>query len=97
MDSIAILGIAAAIYLAPTIVAYNRQVPSIGSVAVINIFLGWTLIGWVVALAMAARSVPEAHLQALEARRQEEMRWRTEEQQRKHQELLAKLDERQRR
>jgi hypothetical protein len=30
----------------------------VGSVVVINIFLGWTFIGWVVALAMAARSVP---------------------------------------
>jgi hypothetical protein len=27
-------------------------------VIVVNVFLGWTLIGWVVALAMAARSVP---------------------------------------
>jgi hypothetical protein len=31
-------------------------VPNLGSVAVINTFLGWTFIGWVVALAMAARS-----------------------------------------
>ena len=26
--------------------------------SVVNLFLGWTFIGWVVALAMAARSVP---------------------------------------
>ena len=42
----------------PLIVAVVRHVPNVGSVAVINIFLGWTLIGWVVALAMAVRSVP---------------------------------------
>jgi hypothetical protein len=43
-------------YFLPTIVAVVRKVPNIGSVIVINLFLGWTLIGWVVALAMAARS-----------------------------------------
>jgi len=46
------------LYFVPTIVGAIRKVPNIGSVVVINLFLGWTLIGWVVALAMAARSVP---------------------------------------
>lgn len=46
------------LYFAPTLLALDRDVPNKGSVAVINVFLGWTLIGWVVALAMAARSVP---------------------------------------
>jgi len=49
-----IIGIAA--YWVPTIVAAVRKVPNLGSVIVINLFLGWTLVGWVVALAMAARS-----------------------------------------
>jgi hypothetical protein len=43
-------------YFIPTVVAAARHVPNVGSVAVINIFLGWTFIGWIVALAMAARS-----------------------------------------
>jgi hypothetical protein len=43
-------------YFVPTIVAAARKVPNQGSVFVINLFLGWTVIGWVVALAMAARS-----------------------------------------
>lgn len=47
-----------ALYFLPSIIGYKRQVPDIGSVIVINLFLGWTLIGWVVALALAARSVP---------------------------------------
>jgi hypothetical protein len=47
-------------YLLPLIVAMIRKVPNQGSVAVVNIFLGWTFIGWIVALAMAARSVPGA-------------------------------------
>ena len=42
----------------PTIAGVIRKVPNIGSVVVINLFLGWTLVGWVVALAMAARTVP---------------------------------------
>ncbi len=45
-------------YFLPTIIAASRKVPNGGSVLVINLFLGWTLIGWVVALAMAARTVP---------------------------------------
>lgn len=43
-------------YFLPTIVAVARKVSDRGSVTVINLFLGWTLIGWVVALAMACRT-----------------------------------------
>ncbi len=32
--------------------------PNAGSVAVITLLLGWTLVGWAVAIAMAVRSVP---------------------------------------
>ncbi len=48
------------VYVLPTIVAYLRKVPNKGSVAVVDVLLGWTLIGWVAALAMAARSRPAA-------------------------------------
>jgi hypothetical protein len=48
----------ACLYFLPTIVAAARHVANDGSVAVINFFLGWTFIGWVVALAVAARSKP---------------------------------------
>lgn len=57
---IALLLILGALYFVPLIVAVIRKVPNIGSVAVIDIFLGWTVIGWVVALAMAVRSRPPA-------------------------------------
>jgi Zn-dependent protease with chaperone function len=46
-----------ALYMLPTLIAAGRKVPNVGSILVINLFLGWTFIGWVVALAMAARSV----------------------------------------
>jgi hypothetical protein len=47
---------AIACYLIPTLVALMRDVPNTDSVVVINFFLGWTFIGWVVPLAMAMRS-----------------------------------------
>lgn len=53
----------AGLYFLPTIIAAGRKVPNAGSVFVLNLFLGWSLIGWVVALAMAARSVPQTHNQ----------------------------------
>jgi T4 superinfection immunity protein len=43
------------IYLFPTIIALIRR-NRIGEVAVINFFLGWTLVGWVYALALAVSS-----------------------------------------
>ncbi len=50
-----IIILAVSLYLAPTIVALVRHIPNKWSVVVINVLLGWTFIGWVVALAMAAR------------------------------------------
>ncbi len=44
-------------YFVPIWVASHRKVPNTGSVAVVDIFLGWTLVGYVVALAMACRTV----------------------------------------
>ncbi|MFJ1897417.1 MULTISPECIES: superinfection immunity protein [unclassified Streptomyces] len=43
-------------YFVPTVVAFARGVSNSGSVFVLNLFLGWTVVGWVVALAMAVRS-----------------------------------------
>jgi hypothetical protein len=44
------------LYFLPSIIAVARKVRRQGSVVVINLFLGWTFIGWVVALAMACRT-----------------------------------------
>ena len=46
----------AGLYLLPVIVGTARRAPDIGTVAVINILLGWTVAGWAIALAMALRS-----------------------------------------
>lgn len=50
------LFILGALYLLPLIIAIGRNSKRTGGVLVVNLFLGWTLIGWVVALAWAAGS-----------------------------------------
>src|ERR1700740_2819537 len=52
-----VLALLIAGYFLPSIIAAARKVRNTGSIVVINLFLGWTFIGWVVALAIAARSV----------------------------------------
>jgi hypothetical protein len=50
--------ISLALYLLPCLIGYARRAPDLAVIAVINILLGWTFIGWVVALALAFRSAP---------------------------------------
>jgi len=45
--------IAITAYLLPWIIAASRKTRNRGTVAVLNVFLGWTFLGWVIALAMA--------------------------------------------
>ena len=47
------LAILIGVYLLPTIIAGARHLPERGGIAVLNIFLGWTFIGWVPALIWA--------------------------------------------
>ena len=49
-------GIAA--YWVPTIVVLVRHAPNVAQVVVVNLLLGWTVIGWIVALVMALKPVP---------------------------------------
>lgn len=46
-----VLGLA--VYFAPTIIGLLRHHPNMAPILVVNIFLGWSIIGWVVALAWA--------------------------------------------
>lgn len=57
------LAVLVAVYFLPAFIASRRKVPHSGSVVVMNVFLGWTLIGWIVALAMACRD-PRPHTAA---------------------------------
>ena len=42
------------VYLIPSIVAYYRGHRNIFPILILNIFIGWTYLGWVVSLAMSA-------------------------------------------
>ena len=49
-------GIAALLYLTPTIVAQRRDHPQKKAIVGINLFFGWTFAGWVLALAWSIAS-----------------------------------------
>lgn len=41
------------VYFIPALVANNHQHPQTGAITILNLFLGWTLLGWVIALVWA--------------------------------------------
>lgn len=49
---VAILG---AVYFFPVLLARSRQHPKTGMICVVTVLLGWTLIGWAVALLWAMK------------------------------------------
>lgn len=51
--SLLITAVVAALYFLPSIIAWQRKKANWRSIMVINIFLGWTLLGWVGALVWA--------------------------------------------
>ncbi len=42
-----------ALYFLPTVVAKYRKKSNLNSIFIVNLFFGWTLLGWVLALAWA--------------------------------------------
>lgn len=59
MDGLLALGILLACYFFPTFVAMGRWHRNRAAIAVLNIFLGWTGLGWVAALVWACTSDTE--------------------------------------
>ena len=57
-----------AMYWLPTIIAVVRRTPSALGVAALNFFLGWTIIGWVVALVIALAAYPAERVVIIEGR-----------------------------
>lgn len=47
------IGLVVIIYIIPIIVANKRKHPNKLAITVLNIFLGWSFIGWIVALVWA--------------------------------------------
>ncbi len=56
------------IYFIPALVAFVRPHQQRAAILVINLFLGWTVLGWVVALAWAVSGKAEERRPALEIR-----------------------------
>jgi cytochrome c biogenesis protein CcdA len=50
-----LLGVA--IYFIPALIAYRRAHPNRVSITIVNIAFGWTLLGWIVALAWACSAI----------------------------------------
>jgi Superinfection immunity protein len=44
------------LYFLPTIIAFNRNRHNKGAIFVLNLFLGWTVLGWVVSMVWAVSS-----------------------------------------
>ena len=56
VQGLILLFIIVAVYFAPSIFATRRGHPNSLPIIIVNVFFGWTLIGWVAALAWAASS-----------------------------------------
>ena len=54
MDAMFVVLISAVIYFIPTANAYSRNHCSAGGIFLLNLFLGWTLLGWILALVWSA-------------------------------------------
>lgn len=60
--AVAFVPLTISIYMLPTYEAWKQQNTNLMSVALLNIFLGWSIIGWVVALSWAfkkAEAIPQ--------------------------------------
>lgn len=53
-----VIAIILVLYIIPSIIAAARYHRQLGAIVVINLFLGWTLLGWVIALAWAFSATP---------------------------------------
>lgn len=56
------VGVGFLLYFLPTLIVIRDKEKSRASIFVVNLFLGWTLVGWVVALAWAVKREPPDNL-----------------------------------
>ncbi len=54
LPAVALTALLVAAYFLPTVIAFERQVPNRNWVLALNVFVGWTFAGWVIALLMAS-------------------------------------------
>ena len=78
MDSVILAVIGFVIYFLPTMSAYSRKHRSAGGIFLLNLLLGWTLLGWIIAAVWSATGdvktgdpsapSPETHIRCPECR-----------------------------
>lgn len=56
MGTLMIIIVVLIFYFVPVMTAAERENKNIASIAVLNIFLGWTVLGWIVALIWAVKN-----------------------------------------
>ena len=53
-----IMVIAVPLYFVPSVIGFMRSHPNAAAICLLNVFLGWTFIGWVAALVWASTAIP---------------------------------------
>jgi hypothetical protein len=66
MQTLIILIVILAIYLVPTIIAFSREHSNATGVMLVNIFLGWSLIGWFGALIWSVQVAKSEKIKQIE-------------------------------
>lgn len=59
-QSLPLLGMTLILYLIPTLVAWYRSHHNTAAIGAVNLFLGWTVLGWIGALIWALTRPPRA-------------------------------------
>jgi hypothetical protein len=60
LGALVLVGIGALVLFTPSLVAYHRGHPNAMAIFALNLLLGWTFVGWVVALVWALTVTPGA-------------------------------------
>ena len=64
MGALIILLVLLALYFLPCWVAFARDIEDVNGIIIVNLLLGWTLVGWVVALVWAVSGKSKAEKKA---------------------------------
>jgi Superinfection immunity protein len=58
MAGIMLLVILLVLYFVPSLVAWGREHHQVAAIVALNLLLGWTFVGWVIALVWALTATP---------------------------------------
>ena len=63
LNIVLVIGAISGGYFMPSIVAFARKHHQTDAIATLNFFLGWTLIGWVIAFVWAMTATPTSRVE----------------------------------